>query len=133
MLGQMPLRVLLDSVVPLAGDVRVVAAGGLIDADDVADVMARGGAPHRALRNSTFNAWDDAGRSTAGERPGEDHVTLQAGEMTFPRYSAAHPMRGMTGDIDAACLYAGTGVDRIVDCPAAADVIEALTERLPSD
>jgi NAD(P)H-dependent flavin oxidoreductase YrpB (nitropropane dioxygenase family) len=42
--GTTPLRALLDAVVPLAGEVPVLAAGGLTDAEDVADVMSRGAA-----------------------------------------------------------------------------------------
>ncbi|MEQ8859292.1 MAG: nitronate monooxygenase [Pseudomonadales bacterium] len=41
-LGEVPLRDLLGSVVPIAGTVPVVAAGGLANAEDVAEVMSLG-------------------------------------------------------------------------------------------
>lgn len=41
-LSEVPLRQLIESVLPLAGNVPVIAAGGLADADDVAEVMALG-------------------------------------------------------------------------------------------
>jgi len=177
-LGATPLKQLLDSVVPLAGEVPVIAAGGLADADDVSAAMALGAsgvllgtrfvatresaahqlykeallaagadstvrtqcfdggwpnAPHRVLRNTTFDAWTDAGQPPSGKRPGEDEVVLQLGSLQFARYSAMHPMQGMTGDIEAACMYAGMGVGRIMDCPSAAEVMTQLRKGLPGN
>jgi len=177
-LGETPLKQLLDSVVPLAGEVPVIAAGGLADTDDVSAVMALGAsgvvlgtrfvatkesaahqlykeallaagadstvrtqcfdggwpnAPHRVLRNSTFDVWTDAGQPPSGKRPGEGDVVLQAGSLQFVRYSAMHPMEGMTGDIEAACMYAGMGVGRIRDCPSAAEVMADLKKGLPGN
>jgi len=174
-LGEIPLAELLDAVLPIAGDVPVLAAGGLADAADVASVMARGAAgallgtrfvateesqahddykralleagadatarsecfdigwreaPHRHLVNDTFVDWDRAGRPAPGARPGEGDTVLRLGELDIPRYSVMPPERGMTGDIRAAVLYAGTGVDRVRDCPPAAAVVRALASRL---
>jgi NAD(P)H-dependent flavin oxidoreductase YrpB (nitropropane dioxygenase family) len=41
-LSDTPLQELLDEVIPLAADLPVLAAGGLADAQDVADIMKRG-------------------------------------------------------------------------------------------
>jgi len=174
-LGEMPLQNLLEAVLPIAGDVPVLAAGGLADAADVAAVMALGAsgallgtrfaateeslahddykqalmeagtnatarsecfeigwadAPHRHLVNDTYLQWDRAGRPGRGARPGEGDTVLRFGELEIPRYSVMPPERGMTGDIRAAVLYAGTGVERVRDCPPAATVVRELASRL---
>jgi hypothetical protein len=36
------------------------------------------------------------------------------------------PREGMSGNIEAMCLYAGSGVDEIRDVPSAAELIERL-------
>lgn len=174
-LSELPLRELLDTVIPMAGGVPVIAAGGLATAQDVADMVGLGAsgallgtrfvatkesiaheaykqalveagsdatvrsecfdigwpnAPHRHLKNDTYTAWDNAGRPEAGSRPGEGDAILRMGEEVLPRFAVVPPARGMTGDIGAAVLYAGTGVDRIRDCPGAADVVTELASRL---
>jgi NAD(P)H-dependent flavin oxidoreductase YrpB (nitropropane dioxygenase family) len=174
-LSEMPLAELLDAVLPLAGDVPVVAAGGLADAADIAAVVALGAAgallgtrfvateesqahddykralleagpgatarsecfdvgwreaPHRHLVNDTYLDWDRAGRPTTGPRPGEGDTVLRHGDLEIRRYSVMPPQRGMTGDIRSAVLYAGTGVDRVRDCPPAAAVVRELASRL---
>lgn len=84
-------------------------------------------APHRTLRNTTFEAWDAAGRPEAGSRPGEGDVILRdAAGQAYPRYSMMVPTQRMSGDWEAAALYAGTGVTRITDLPTVRQLIEAL-------
>lgn len=56
--GTTPLRDLLDTVVPLAGEVPVLAAGGLGDAQDVAAVLAQGAAG--ALLGTRFVATEES-------------------------------------------------------------------------
>jgi nitronate monooxygenase len=167
--GTTPLHELLPVVVALAGDVPVVAAGGLADGADAARVLQLGAsavlfgtrfaateesdahpvykqalvsagpgatarsecfdilwpdAPHRTLKNSTFITWEAAGCPAPGHRPGENDVILRApGQPPVPRYSAEPPSAATTGDWEAAALYAGTGVGKIVDVPPAAEVI----------
>jgi len=174
-LSETPLRELLESVLPIAGDVPVVAAGGLADAADVAEMMALGAAgallgtrfvateeslahddykralmeagagatarsecfdvgwrdaPHRHLLNDTYLRWHRTGRPAAGARPGEGDAVLRHGDLEIRRYSVMPPERGMTGDIRSAVLYAGTGVDRVRDCPPADTVVRELASRL---
>lgn len=174
-LSDIPLRDLLDAVIPIAGEVPVIAAGGLANADDVAAVMRLGAsaallgtrfvatresiahtdykqalldaganatarsecfeigwpdAPHRHLRNDTYEAWERAGRPAPGARPGEGETVLKMGHAEIPRYSVVPPQQGMNGDVRAAVLYAGTGVERIRDCPAAAAVVTDLASLL---
>lgn len=170
-LSEMPLRDLLRSVLPMAGEVPVLAAGGLADATDVAEVMRMGAsgallgtrfvateesiahddykqalleagadstarsecfeigwpnAPHRHLRNDTYTAWENMGRPEPGARPGEGETVLRMGDAELPRYSVMPPQRGMAGDVRAAVMYAGTGVERISDCPEASAVVREL-------
>lgn len=88
-------------------------------------------APHRTLANSTWRAWDAAGRPREGARPGEGDVVLRDVDGTdYPRYSAMLPTRTMTGMIEAAALYAGTGVGRVRDVATVDALIAELTAGL---
>jgi NAD(P)H-dependent flavin oxidoreductase YrpB (nitropropane dioxygenase family) len=70
-------------------------------------------APHRVLRNHTFDTWEAAGRPPAGHRPGEhDEIAARAGHPIV-RYSDAQPTCDTDGDIAAMALYTGTGVDHV--------------------
>ncbi|HEX7037741.1 MAG TPA: nitronate monooxygenase [Pseudomonadales bacterium] len=109
----------------------------LVDAGDGSTVLSTcfdglwPDAPHRTLANSTWRAWEAAGRPAAGARPGEVDVVLRDADGTeYPRYSAMLPTREMTGAIEAAALYAGTGVGRIRRVPTVADVVDELTAAL---
>jgi NAD(P)H-dependent flavin oxidoreductase YrpB (nitropropane dioxygenase family) len=85
--------------------------------------------PHRALRNSTVEAWETAGRPAAPRRPGEGDVVAYAPDGTcLYRYGAGIPVRGATGDVEALAHYAGqsAGIVRHVR-PAAAIVDELVT------
>jgi len=60
----------------------------------------------------------------------EGETILRVGNAEIPRYSVVPPQQGMNGDVRAAVLYAGTGVERIGDCPAAAAVVTDLASLL---
>jgi len=174
--GETPLDELVPMAVELAGDVPVVAVGGLATADDAvrafelgaaavgfgtrfvaceesdahADykqrvVRAQAGdtvrtlcfdgwwpnAPHRVLKNSTFRAWEAAGEPGHGARPGEGETIMRtAAGDPIARYHASLPLAGMTGDLEAAALYAGEGVGRIGEVTTAAAFIEATASRI---
>ena len=54
--------------------------------------------PHRALRNSTADAWEAAGRPPLAQRPGEGDVIAHfASGEAIVRYEPAPPMAGTTG------------------------------------
>jgi nitronate monooxygenase len=58
--------------------------------------------PHRALRNSTADAWEAAGRPPPAHRPGQGDVVAHfASGEAIVRYEPAPPMVGTTGDIEA--------------------------------
>lgn len=84
-------------------------------------------APHRVLRNSTLETWEAAGCPPPGRRPGEgEAVARTASGEPILRYEDTAPRGGMTGDIDAMALYAGTGVARIGDLPSAGEIVRRL-------
>jgi nitronate monooxygenase len=87
-------------------------------------------APHRALRNSTYRMWADAGHPPIGRRPREDEdVATRRDGTPIRRYSSSLPVEGMEGDIEALSLYAGQSAG-LVDAvqPAAAIVSEIVGE-----
>jgi NAD(P)H-dependent flavin oxidoreductase YrpB (nitropropane dioxygenase family) len=87
--------------------------------------------PHRALRNSTAQAWEAAGRPPDAQRPGIGDVVahLVSGEAIV-RYEPAPPMIGTTGDIEALSMWAGQGVALARQPQSAADIVKELTSRL---
>jgi nitronate monooxygenase len=88
-------------------------------------------APHRALRNSTAEAWERAGRPPSGARPGEDQevARLASGEPLV-RYSTAMALEGTTGDVGALSLWAGQSVGLVKRTQPAAEIVAELTSLL---
>jgi nitronate monooxygenase len=171
-----PLWDLLPRVVESAGEIPVVAAGGIADgagivkalrlgasaallgtrfvatvesrahpdykaelvrataADTALTVCFDGGWPyatHRVLRNTTLETWEAAGSPAVGRRPGEgDIVAYTASGEPIYRYEDIGPRIGMTGDIAAMCLYAGTSCAGITDIPTAAEVVARLEREI---
>ena len=88
-------------------------------------------APHRALRNSTSEAWDAAGRPPPGSRPGEGDVIAHfASGEAIVRYEPAPPMVGTTGDIEALSLWAGQSVALAKERQPASEIVAELVSRL---
>lgn len=84
-------------------------------------------APHRVLRNSTVEAWEEAGRPPTGERPGEeDEVAARADGSPVKRYASATPHAMMTGDIEALPNWAGQGVGLVTRVQPAAEIVAEL-------
>lgn len=82
---------------------------------------------HRVLRNSTLEAWEAAGSPAVGARPGEgETIAATAGGEPINRYEDTAPQQGYTGDIEAMCLYSGTGCGAITDIPTAGELVERL-------
>lgn len=85
------------------------------------------GAHHRALSNSTLEMWEAAGCPPAGRRPGEgDRIAIDPDGRSFLRYEDAPPRAGLTGDVEAMSLYAGSSCGDIRDIPTVREVIERL-------
>jgi NAD(P)H-dependent flavin oxidoreductase YrpB (nitropropane dioxygenase family) len=70
-------------------------------------------APHRALRNSTVSAWEQAGRPPSGARPGEGEVIAQRRSREIARYSDDMPTADTEGDVEQLAMYAGQSVGLI--------------------
>ena len=166
-----PLARLLPMVLAVAGDIPVVAAGGIASARDIAAAIAAGAAGammgtrfvatheaaahdackaalvaatadetaftncfdvgwpfamHRVLRNTSFTAWEAAGCPQPPHRPGEGEVVFRENGADFPRYSDTQPGPDATGDVRAACHYAGTGVGQIDRVEPAGDLVARL-------
>jgi NAD(P)H-dependent flavin oxidoreductase YrpB (nitropropane dioxygenase family) len=87
-------------------------------------------APHRVLRNSTFDRWDAAGRPPSGRRPGEGElVARQRDGAALLRYGDTSPKPGASGEIEATCLYAGQSAGLVHDIvPAGALVRRIVAE-----
>ncbi len=88
-------------------------------------------APHRAIRNSTAEMWEAAGRPPSGSRPGEGDVIAHfASGETIVRYEPAAPMVGTTGDIEALSLWAGQSVALARQPQSAAEIVAELVSGL---
>jgi len=100
-------------------------------ADTVMTVCFQDGwpnAPHRALRNQTFERWEAAGCPPPGNRPGEgDLLTTNAATgATKLRYSVRSPAPEDRGAVTDLVMYAGQGVDGIRDIPSAGELVARL-------
>jgi nitronate monooxygenase len=88
-------------------------------------------APHRVLRNSTAEAWEEAGRPEPGSRPGEGDVIAHfASSEQIVRYEPGAPMIGTTGDIEALSFFAGQSVALARKPQSAAEIVSELVSRL---
>jgi NAD(P)H-dependent flavin oxidoreductase YrpB (nitropropane dioxygenase family) len=84
-------------------------------------------APHRVLRNSTVDVWEEAGRPVSGERPGEgEDIAARADGSPIKRYASATPQASMTGEIEALPNWAGQGVGLVTRIQPAAEIVQEL-------
>jgi nitronate monooxygenase len=112
---------------------RQLIAAAETDAEWYADLYEVGwpDSPHRAIHNSTAEAWERAGRPPPGSRPGEGEVIAHfaSGEPIL-RYSPAPPLIGVTGEIEALSLWAGQSVALAKRRQPAATIVAELVSRL---
>lgn len=106
----------------------------LIGADETATVhtglfdVGWPDAPHRVLRNTTYEAWDAAGRPPSGARPGEGETLATSDLGPMRRYQAATPGPDAAGDIDALSLWAGQGLARVAEVKPAAEIVREIAD-----
>ena len=81
-------------------------------------------APHRVLRNSTFERWEAAGRPASGSRPGEGDQVARGAGHPIPRYGVNLPRADVEGDIEGMAMYAGQGVGAIASEEPAGEIVE---------
>jgi NAD(P)H-dependent flavin oxidoreductase YrpB (nitropropane dioxygenase family) len=86
-------------------------------------------APHRALRNSTVEAWEAAGSPASGSRPGEEDAPASRPDGTpVGRYASATPTAEMTGDTEPLSNWAGQGVGLVTRVQPAAEIVRELND-----
>jgi nitronate monooxygenase/enoyl-[acyl-carrier protein] reductase II len=88
-------------------------------------------APHRTLRNKTFEEWDAAGRPPPGQRPGEGTSIgkrrMRSGELVdWPRYAVGTAPPDFDGDIEYAPMWAGESCSVVNDVKPAGEIIRDL-------
>jgi nitronate monooxygenase len=98
--------------------------------DTVLTACFDGGWPHalhRVLRNTTLRNWEAMGCPPPGRRPGEGETAAEqkSGEPIV-RYDDTPPNIEMTGEILSCCLYAGTGVTKIIEIQCAEVLVKGL-------
>jgi nitronate monooxygenase len=86
------------------------------------------GAPHRTLRNRTFEEWHGAGRPSPGMRPGEGTLIgrrrAQSGHIVdWPRYATGMATPDFEGDLDYAPLWAGESCSAVNDIKPAGEIV----------
>jgi nitronate monooxygenase len=106
---------------------RILAAG---EADTFYGTLFDRGwsdAPHRALRNSTLEAWEQAGRPASGSRPGEeDEPASRPDGSPINRYASSTPTAAMQGDVEPLPHWAGQGVGLVTREESAAEIVTSL-------
>ncbi|HTT30375.1 MAG TPA: nitronate monooxygenase [Solirubrobacteraceae bacterium] len=111
---------------------RLIAATET-DAEWYRDLYAVGwpDTTHRAIRNSTAEMWEAAGRPVLGSRPREGEVLAHfASGEAIVRYEGAPPMVGTTGEIEPLSLWAGQSVALANQSQTAAEIVAELVSRL---
>jgi len=86
-------------------------------------------APHRALRNTTVEAWEAAGSPEPGSRPGEsDGTAFRADGTPIARYASTTPGAAMSGDTEPMSNWAGQSVGLVTRIQPAADIVREIVE-----
>jgi nitronate monooxygenase len=86
-------------------------------------------APHRAIRNSTRDAWEAAGSPAPGEPPGEgEQIATRTDGTPIVRYSSSLPLEGMSGDIEALSMWAGQSVGLVSRVQPAGEIVAELVD-----
>lgn len=86
-------------------------------------------APHRALRNSTIEAWEAAGCPPVGQRAGSEDIILRyTSRPDVLRYDSHTPGPDAEGDIEPASLWAGQTVGMVSRKQPAAEIVREIME-----
>ena len=86
-------------------------------------------AAHRALRNTTVNDWEAAGRPAPGHRPGEGDTIATSNRLgDIQRYESFTPSEDATGDIEATSMWAGQTVGMVKRTQPAAEIVTEIME-----
>ncbi len=86
-------------------------------------------APHRVLKNSTSQMWEEAGRPDPGQRPGEgDVVASSATGSDVLRYQSKSPSADLTGNVEAISMWAGQGVSMVNKVQPAREIVREIVD-----
>ena len=87
------------------------------------------GAPHRALRNSTYRNWVEAGQPSKDNLPGKDEIlATHPSGYQVKRYESYTPTAELEGSIEALSLWAGQGVGLVKQTQPAANIVKEIAE-----
>ena len=104
-----------------------IVAARQVDAVYVENLFDVGwpGAPHRVLRNSTYERWRESGSPPSGSRPGETNVVAHRPDGSpILRYGVSTPRDDFVGEVEAMARYAGQGVEAVREVLPAAQIVE---------
>jgi NAD(P)H-dependent flavin oxidoreductase YrpB (nitropropane dioxygenase family) len=88
-------------------------------------------APHRTLRNKTYDEWDAVGRPPSGRRPGEGtsvgtRLSKEGEHVEWPRYATGMITPEFEGDLDLAPMWAGESCSVVTDVKPAGEIVRML-------
>ncbi len=87
-------------------------------------------APHRALKNSTSEMWEAAGRPPLGQRPGEgDVLATRPDGLEIPRYASAVAFAELEGEIEPLPMWSGQGVGLVTKVQSAEEIVREIVEQ----
>lgn len=90
------------------------------------------GAPHRTLRNKTYEEWEAAGRPSSGTRPGEETIIGKRRRgpsrefQDWPRYAVGSIPPNFDGDLERVPMFAGESCTVVNDIKPAAAIVRDL-------
>jgi NAD(P)H-dependent flavin oxidoreductase YrpB (nitropropane dioxygenase family) len=87
-------------------------------------------APHRVIRNDTYERWEAEGCLPSGTRTGEGEIVATRDGSPIERYSDAQPTSRTVGDVDAMALYAGISVGHLRRRASAGQITNAIARAL---
>lgn len=81
-------------------------------------------APHRTLKNPTYEAWRDAGCPPPGSRPGEGEIIgTRPGGAEIRRYECYTPRSGTVGQVDEMSMWCGQCAGSVRRVMPAAEIV----------
>ena len=116
--------------------IHEIYRAALLAADDDASFHAHDlynvgweNAPHRALKNKTYESWVDAGRPSPGSRSGEgETIGMSGAGQPISAYRSWTPGPKDTGDIGEMSMWAGQGTAQLRDVMPASDIMDELDQ-----
>ncbi len=111
---------------------RILAAGH--DATLVTELfdLSWPRAPHRVIRNSTYDLWESCGKRDGDDRPGSDDIIARRAGQPVYRYDASGPTTDLAGDVEPMAHYAGQSAGFVNAIESCADVVAEIVAEAQS-